>query len=553
MPYSFTQIEKERSRTISWAFLFLIFMYFVSTWVIVFIVKNIIYLQNRENILDQFGFVPLNAPSSFFILVIAFVIGFFHFQYTTSNLIPKISTILEAEPLDLNDRYHKMFQNILDEVSIATGGTKIEGFVIPTAALNAFAITDFDGRNIIGVTEGLLYRLNRAQIEAVVGHEAAHIVSGDCLSTTVTTSIYALYSGIMKGIESVLGGRRRYSSREGSGGQLIVIVMVVYILIALMRFLSFWGGMFISRQREYRADAIAARLTRDPLSLAEALYKIAYKWRGAGLAADELEAIFILNPQYKFKDEQEDFFSNLFSTHPPVANRLKILLDMGNLDEKALAERVDQEIERPKETVPTVTTSPQPQCWFIFNEGIWNGPMTLTALNAFPQMSAESLIKSTYSSEVKMAYQMDEIKTAKADSQTNHPILCPKCQIAMNTVDYEGREVFKCNLCQGTFLHEGDIRRLIIRRDVEFTEPIKKWAEALQDNMNKANIQDVKRDPKTLLNCPKCSVGKVPIVMNKLFYTMAYPVEVDRCFECGMYWFEKDELEVLQYMIEKNT
>lgn len=554
MPYSFTQIEKDRSRTISLAFLFLIFMYFVSSWLIYFVVANLWRFESWKDsyeyqIGESMKLLGLDWASIGFIFIISAIIALLHFAYTTSDLIPKISGILQAEPLDLKDRYHKMFRNILDEVSVATGGTKIEGVVIPTTALNAFAIADFDGRNVIGVTEGLLYRLNRAQLEAVVGHEAAHIVSGDCLTTTVTTSIYSLYSGIMKGISKVM-------TRETSeyGGRYVFILYVVYFLLAIMQGLSYLGSMFISREREYRADAISVRLTRDPLSLAEALYKIAYKWRGAGLAAQELEAIFILNPQYELQDEKEGFLANLYSTHPPILSRLNILLDLAHVDKKTLVENVDLSQKRFKEPVPTQGTMPAQKGWFIFQDGKWNGPMAAALLASYPQLTAESWIMSTDSPDIMMAYQVDEIKNMKEAVHNGDRTLCPKCQVIMTTLIYEDREVRKCNLCHGTFLHEKDIKRIIIRQDVEFPENIIKLANVLQDDMNKARVKEVRRDPAKLLPCPVCSgKAKVPIVMNRLFYTLAYPVEVDRCLECGMYWFDKDELEILQYLIEKNT
>ena len=204
--------------------------------------------------------------------------------------------------------------------------------VIPTMAINAFAVSDFSGRAVIGVTEGMLARLTRAQLEAVVGHEAAHIVTGDCLATTVTSSLFELYSGMLRGFEALFRGgglgRRRYSSAEFRGGaQGAVFVILIYVLLMITKLLSQMVRLFISRQREYRADAIAVRLTRDPLSLAEALYAISYRWRGAGLPAQELEAIFTVNPVYSALDEQKGLWADMFSTHPPVADRIKVLLN----------------------------------------------------------------------------------------------------------------------------------------------------------------------------------------------------------------------------------
>ncbi|HQL41695.1 MAG TPA: hypothetical protein PLO93_05320, partial [Candidatus Omnitrophota bacterium] len=101
---------------------------------------------------------------------IAFFCGIGHWVFTVNGLVEKILGILKAERLNPEDKYHAVFRNIIDEVSVATGGVRIEGVVIPVCAMNAFAISDFSGRNVIGVTEGLLARLSRAQLKTVVDH-----------------------------------------------------------------------------------------------------------------------------------------------------------------------------------------------------------------------------------------------------------------------------------------------------------------------------------------------------------------------------------------------
>jgi Zn-dependent protease with chaperone function len=285
MPYSFTKIEEDKSRTIRLVFFSLIFFYFISFWFIAALIKSYFgYHALSER--DVFRFSALNLPQTLIAFGCAVAIGYAHWQHTILNLINKILGVLKAEKLNPNDTYHQMLQNIIDEVSVATGGQKMEAAVIPTMAMNAFAIADFSGRAVIGVTEGILARLTRAQIEAVVGHEAAHIVTGDCLATTVTTSLFELYSGLLKGFELVLSGGGRSSSSlrvrgGGGGGGTVAFIFLVYILLYATRLLSQLVRLFISRQREFRADAIAVRLTRDPLSLAEALYAIKYYWRGS--------------------------------------------------------------------------------------------------------------------------------------------------------------------------------------------------------------------------------------------------------------------------------
>src|SRR3989338_6787985 len=275
MQYSFTKIEKDKTVTIGFVFSFLILFYFAASWLIVALGKSYVYSNDRT-----FVFQSLNLGQSVIVLGIALVIGYGHWSYATSNLIAKILGVLRAESLNPKDTYHQRLQNIVDEVSVVTGGTKMDPVVIPTMAINAFAVSDFSGRAVIGVPEGMLARLTRGQLEAVVGHEAAHIVTGDCLATTITTSLFELYSGILKGFEALYrggGSGRGYSSAQFRGSsQAALFLMVIYALMVVSRLLSQMTHLFISRQREYRADAIAVRLTRDPLSLAEALYAITY-------------------------------------------------------------------------------------------------------------------------------------------------------------------------------------------------------------------------------------------------------------------------------------
>ncbi len=484
------------------------------------------------------------------------MIGYTHWAYTTGNLITKILGVLGAEKLNTKDKYHQMFSNIVDEVSVATGGRKLEPVIIPTMAMNAFALTDFSGRAVIGLTEGVLARLTRSQIEAVVGHEAAHIVTGDCLATTVTTSLFELFNGMLKGFEVIFkgGGRRgNYSSvRVGrGGGPIILFLLLIYGLLAFTRFLSQLTRLFISRQREYRADAIATRLTRDPLSLAEALYAIAYRWRGGGLPAQELESIFIVNPVYAAIDENEGALSEMFSTHPPIDRRLNILLDMAHSDVELIVKDVERQAHKPRTDVPEVGNASTQ--WMTHKDGKWEGPFNLVQLMTFGWVRPDTWIKRIGEGEVQMAYQdkdLSSVVTKNDEGKQTGAFHCPKCNVPLNIVSYEGTEVYKCASCRGTLVGENDMKRIIIRQEVGFSDRIKKIALGikLEEKANRGNGQRINRDPKTLLKCPKCQFPKAK--MMRMFYTEVYRVEVDRCFNCGRIWFDSDELEVLQYMIE---
>ena len=85
---------------------------------------------------------------------------------------------MHCEPLDAGDRYHQRLANIVEEMRIATGSPRIECVTVRTLGLNAFAFSDLHGGGVIGVTEGALARLSRQQLQGVVAHEFAHVLSG---------------------------------------------------------------------------------------------------------------------------------------------------------------------------------------------------------------------------------------------------------------------------------------------------------------------------------------------------------------------------------------
>ncbi|MDD2655026.1 MAG: M48 family metalloprotease, partial [Candidatus Omnitrophica bacterium] len=330
MPFSFIEIEQKKSRLILFVFLFLIFFYFLTVWLLLLIVRNFFFASAFGNEFI-FTFPPLSH--TLIALAVAFLIGLLHWSVSTSNLIDKISASIDASPVDPKDNYHQYLKNIVDEVSIAIGGRHIEPYVIPTSALNAYSLVDFQDNAVIGVTEGLLARLNRSQIEAVVGHEAGHIVSGDSFNATVICSLSEIY----KETVSRLGQGTREFRLRGKGG---VLILLIFIVLTIMNFLNQLLNTFISRQREYRADAVSVRLTRNPLALAEALRLISQKWHGSGINGENIESIFIVSPNVRSIEEQEGLAADLFATHPPIDKRVNILLDMAHLDEKTLDENI---------------------------------------------------------------------------------------------------------------------------------------------------------------------------------------------------------------------
>ncbi|MFH0940390.1 MAG: zinc metalloprotease HtpX [Candidatus Omnitrophota bacterium] len=530
MPFSFIEIEEKKTRVIGFLFLFIILFYFLTAYLILIVLENT----------GHFGLPPWQHTLA--ALAVALVIGLFHWWTSTSNLIDKICGLIGAVPIDSKDTYHQYLKNIVEEVSVAIGGRPLEAWVLPSVSMNAFALEDFNGRAVIGVTEGLLTRLSRSQIEAVVGHEAGHIISGDCLSTTVTCALAEIYE---EGSTHLASGLKRMRGR-GSG-----VLVLVYIILVIMRFFSSLIRYFISRQREYRADAVAVRLTRDPLSLAEALKLISSNWRGSGAQGERLQSIFIMNPVPSALDEKEGLFSDMFSTHPPIKNRIGILLNMAHLDEKSLEENL-KNFKRvsPVADVETISEESQEsqaeQKWFVFLDQAWQGPYLLDELKNMQALTPEQWVRLQGETVVRHIYEDKALFTLfnKDNGGASEKFSCPRCKVVLSEITYEGAPMLKCSYCSGVFVEEGKVSRILIRQDRQFSEEIARLGKTLISEKQKFQAKQG-TDNAWVLDCPAC-LRK----MLRQFFVYSYPVEVDRCAYCGGTWFDKYELEILQYLYE---
>jgi len=550
MSFSFIDIEERKKRLVSLFFALLVLFYFFSIWVLAVTIKIVgitfginlhpsrIYLERTISLRQYFLLTPLSLLVIFFV---ALIVGFFHWYFSTSKIKDNLLALLKARHPDKNDRYHRRLQNIIDEVSVATGGRKFECVVIPTIAMNAFSIDDLQGRAVIGVTEGALSRLNRAQLEAVVAHEAAHIVSGDSLIKSIAVSIFGIYESILDKLKETIekSGESSYE-RRGVHPSIIVLFIVAAILRGLGKFIS----MFVSRQCEYRADAVAVRLTREPFSLAQGLYRISKKWRGGGSGYESLESLFIMNPNFSKLDEEEGLFANLFSTHPPVRKRIGILLNIAHSDFSAL-EKEATAFKRPRHKEVKITTLKEPK-WFIVNQNKWQGPFFIKELIGSGILRHESFIRRDGGNKITLAYQDKELLRYLRDrNSVPGRYQCPRCYKSLDKALYEGTSVYSCSSCKGILLEGEKTPRILTREEQGFTEEVIRGAKEIQ-NMAKRILTARKIKMENELPCPKCKR-----IMDRGFYSLAFPIEVDRCYHCNHIWFDENELEILQYLVEK--
>ncbi|MBU0549732.1 MAG: M48 family metalloprotease [Candidatus Omnitrophica bacterium] len=546
MPFSFIEIEENKNRVIALILTFLVLFYFLTAYFLLIVIENYFASSQLRPGEAEFFFPPFTHVLS--VLIIAALAALFHWTQSTSNLIPRMSMAVGALPIDKKDTYHQYFKNIVDEVSVALGGRPIEAMVIPSGSMNAFSLQDFNRRAVIGITEGLLSRLNRAQIEAVVAHEAGHIAAADSLSATVICSLSEIYEEIFTKLRAGL------SKTRGRG---VVILLLVFILLGIMNLLSKLLRYFISRQREYRADAIAVRLTRNPLSLAEALKLISKHWRGSGAQGARMESIFILNPKFNELDERENTLSDIFSTHPPVSRRIKILLDMAHLDEKTLEENLKNfrraspvaKIQFKPDAVVKAESETQSKRWLIYSEQKWLGPFLLDELTQMRGIKPEQWVRREGQEATICAFQDWDLrnlfkkgaeKTGKDEKNS-----CPNCKTPLQALNYEGTPILKCSYCEGIFAEQGKISRIFIRKDATFSENTKRLAEILINTKDKFRVKYKDSKSVWILKCPNCMRK-----MRRQFFIYSYPVEIDRCIHCQGIWFDKQELEILQYIFE---
>ena len=224
---------------------------------------------------------------------------------------------------------HPRLYNIVEEMKIASGLEKMPDiYIIDDPAVNAFAT----GRNpqtaSVSVTSGLLQKLNRDELQGVVGHEIAHINNRDVLlmsmcsvllGTIVMLSWYASRFMIFGGMR----GSRSSSSSGGGSGQIVIIVVAVLLMI-LAPILAQLIYFAISRKREYMSDASSALYTRYPEGLASALEKISASTQELKSANKATAPMYIINPFRK----KGMAASDITSTHPPISERVRILRAM---------------------------------------------------------------------------------------------------------------------------------------------------------------------------------------------------------------------------------
>lgn len=225
-----------------------------------------------------------------------------------------------------------VYHQVVDNLCLASGLPKPQLYVIDDSAMNAFAAGRSPDHSLVCATTGLISRLNRTELEAVIGHELTHIQNYDTrlmsLAAIMVGSVTLLADWLIR-----IGFRSR---RNRNSGSLSGITLILGLLAALMApIIGQLIQLAISRSREYLADVGSVKLTRQPSGLISALQKISSDAEPLEAANKSTAHLYFTNPFHQdatvglhSNRPALEWFSGLFNTHPPISDRIKALENM---------------------------------------------------------------------------------------------------------------------------------------------------------------------------------------------------------------------------------
>jgi heat shock protein HtpX len=258
------------------------------------------------------------------ILMIAVVIAIgqaFASYFWSDSIALAVSGAQEAPRKEPFLTLHREVENL----AITAGLPKPRVYVIDDPAPNAFATGRDPQHAAIAVTTGLLDRLDKTELEGVIAHELSHIGNYDIRVMTIVVVLVGVVSLLADFfLRSLWWGGNRRDRNNDSGNQFMLIALVVAAVLAPLA--ATLIQLAVSRKREFLADATGSLMTRYPEGLASALEKISAHPQELKHMSSATNHLYIENPLPE--EKEQSFFVRIFSTHPPVAERIKRLRAM---------------------------------------------------------------------------------------------------------------------------------------------------------------------------------------------------------------------------------
>ncbi len=252
-------------------------------------------------------------------LIVSGISSFFSYYYSDKIILG----IAGARPADRRQDFD--FYTVAENIAIGQGLPKPKLYVVNDPSPNAFATGRDPSHAAVCVTTGLLEKLNRTELEGVIAHEMTHVKNFDTRLMSVVAVMIGLVTLLADWFtRSMFWGRGR-DDREGNAVSILLLLGIVFAILSPI--VGTLIQLAISRRREFMADAGSVEITRQPQGLISALEKISEDptpLRGVNKATAHL---YISNP-FKVKGKNVSWLTNLFNTHPPIPERIKVLKTM---------------------------------------------------------------------------------------------------------------------------------------------------------------------------------------------------------------------------------
>ena len=567
-PLDFYEIQrKQRRKSVFLILVLFLFYFFAIGFISVVCVVSFGLILSKEILLSA----DFLRKLLLFDAAVSIIIAIFHYVDARRFGATFILKRLDARAPDLSDRYHQRFTNTVDEMRIASGLPKVIPHVIPSFAVNSMAVISADDTPNVLVTEGLLAEFTRDEIQAVVAHELAHILRGDTFYITLVCSLANFFERLRQAIEPDTSYHRHHSQARGGGA---VAHLMVYLAVFASNIIMHLLSTLISRQREILADAAAVELSRNPKALGRAIYKAHLKNSFVGDFNVTYSPLFIVPPE-STGGESDGFFARMFNSHPPLMRRIRLLANMlktrpariiqevweiQKKREKARTLVSSREETIPKEASSTAQPEERPEeegkVWSVQDRrGNWEGPYSLDGLLSSRSFFPLAKVKNLQEEIEARAREFPQIRDAIRKIRKRLFIdpgkknKCPRCGIPLKDGYYEGVPIKICPQCGGKLVNSNFKERIITRKELKFSGHLIRKAREFKENFMQRpfQIKKIAFEKAEKISCPNCGSRMVPRP-----YSLHYVIPVDKCMACDKVWFDADELEILQILIEEH-
>jgi Zn-dependent protease with chaperone function/Zn-finger nucleic acid-binding protein len=550
------QRKSHRKSLLLIAPLFLVYFFGFYMLAVILLFPFLLFTENPIHFLISFQLLV----SLFFLALLVVLV---HYDQARRLGAEYIRNQLNALSPDPEDRYHQQFLNLLEEMRIAAGLPAVRGYVLGSPAINSMALAEKDGIPSILISEGLLAEGIREELQTAIAHELAHLIRGDTFYISFLCSLASPFEWLKEALESDLPSGA-WDDTEGGHAASMLIHGVAALSIGVLNL----GTLFISRQRESQADALAVELTRNPMALARVIYKAHLRYSFLGSFSPAYGPLFIVCPDSD-DNQERGLFATLFSSHPPLTERVRTLAGMdGKMFPDVVRQIWEQEERREKSLTPVDVFHPLPEeknqdenpttedkkIWMLRDmQGLWQGPYPLEQLIFLPGFFPRIQIKNLKTGIETEARHFTPIKNAlgrlpaRGSKELSTSPGCPQCRIALKKTTLEGVPLWQCTRCGGRLVHSQSVERILVRRELSYSEALVQKATDFKNQFlqNPLRHSNTRRAEATLL-CPVCNLA-----LYKRPFSYTYFLPVSKCLSCGYQWFEADQLEILQILIEK--